>query len=478
MVGAEPVPVSIEVSLTPGRPAFHIVGLPDAAVREARQRVQSAVREQGFRFPGGIVVVNLSPADLPKAGATYDLPIALAIVAASTGASVDFAKYVAVGELSLHGDVRPVRALMGAIEIARAEGMVCLASVGSAVREGDGALVKGVASLAEAVAVAAGTTDGRVIVQRMASGPAPIDIGIVRGQDTCKRAIEVSAAGGHHLLMTGPPGSGKTLLARCLPGILPRLTNDEEREVALVWAAAGLDRPVDCVPPFRSPHHSASLPALVGGGVGTPTPGEVSVAHRGVLFLDELGEFPPGSLDALRQPIEDGQISIARSNRTVRFPSRIQVVAATNPCPCGYDGDWRIPCECADANKQRYKSRLSGPFSDRIDIHIDVLRVPAEELSTPPGEPASAVRERVEAARSRQLIRSKLNRELTLDELDELPVTDAAASTLARVIDAEGLSGRGWDRLRRLSRTIADLAAEDVVDVAHLEEAIELRRAA
>jgi magnesium chelatase family protein len=475
MVGTEPTPIHIETSVSGGRGGFVIVGLPDAAIRESRERVRAAIRHQGFRFPTGRVLVNLRPADVPKVGATYDLPIALSILSATHEPPLDFDPYVSVGELTLDGSVRPVRAALGAVDIARRGGRHCLVSDATAVTADDRPVVAGVASLSEAVAVATGARRARMVLAAdTEDGPVP-DLASVRGQPVARRGLEIAAAGGHHLLLIGAPGAGKTMLARRLPGILPRLTPEQEREVALVWVASGLDRDRPGVPPFRDPHHSASLVALVGGGVGIPRPGEVSRAHHGVLFLDELGEFSPAALDALRQPFEDHAVTIARASATVRFPADIQVVAATNPCPCGFLGDRKKPCTCSDAQVDRYRSRLSGPLSDRFDLRITVPRLPAGAFREPPGEPSDVVRKRVVGARDRQRRRGVLNRDLDGRILDSMPIDPEAERLLTDLADRDIVTGRGWDRIRRVARTIADLAGREGVGAAHVEEAIDLR---
>lgn len=464
LVGVDPRPVRVEVHVGGSTPSFSLVGLPDTAVREAKERVRSAVASSGFAFPNRRLTVNLAPADLPKAGSAYDLPIALGILAAARIVPAAAADVVAVGELALDGGVRTAREGIGAALVARRQSTRCLLPLDAAVEAAAvGADVRAVRSLAHAVAVALGDDGGAVPppAERPAVAP-PVDLGAVRGQPVARRTVEIAAAGGHHLLMVGPPGGGKTMLARALPGLLPPLDGDAALEVARIWAAAGRVRGVSVAPPFRAPHHRTSAAGLIGGGSRLPRPGALSLAHRGVLFLDELGEFPPHLLDALRQPLESGTVEIGRAAGTVEFPSRIQLVAATNPCPCGHLGDPRVPCRCPDAAVARYRRRLSGPLLDRFDLRIVVPRVALGDLEGEPPEATADVRPRVLDARRR------------LDAGP--PVIGEAARRLVRSAGERlSLTARGVDRIWRVARTIAALGDAEIVAEEHAAEALALR---
>ncbi|RPH45946.1 MAG: ATP-binding protein [Burkholderiales bacterium] len=490
LVGVEAPSVSVEVHLANGLPAFHVVGLPDAEVRESRERVRAALLHSGFDFPNRRITVNLAPADLPKGSGRFDLPIAIGILAAAAGTPAKtLESWELMGELSLTGALRPVRgALVLALAVRRhAPGRLLVlpaASAAEAVPAGHAgtraasSLREVWAALAEGGPLAAPPSDP-------ASDPgapaAPVvDLADVRGQAGARRALEIAAAGGHGMLLVGPPGSGKSMLAQRLPGLLPPMTEDEALESAAVLSLAGTGWQPRAWGrrPFRAPHHSASGAALVGGG-GMPRPGEISLAHRGVLFLDELAEFHRGVLETLREPLETGRVSISRAGRQAEFPAAFQLVAATNPCPCGWFGHARGRCRCAPADVARYRGRLSGPLLDRIDMHVEVPAVPQGELlAQPAGESTATVRARAAGAREIALARQgKSNAALVGPEVDAHCAVDAAGrALLATAIERLNLSARALPRLLKLARTIADLAGATGLAPAHVAEAIGYRR--
>lgn len=481
LVGIHAPEVTVEVHLGPGLPTFAIVGLPDAGVREARDRVRAALNHAHFEFPSRRITVNLAPADLPKDSSRLDLPIALGILAASGQLPASALEgHEFVGELSLTGELRPVH---GALAMALATRGRCFVLPAQSAAE---AALSGCASIVAATSLLelcahlrdecrlppyAGRTEADL--------PTYPDLADVKGQAHAKRALEVSAAGAHSLLMVGPPGAGKSMLAARFPGLLPDLARDEALEVAAIHSAAGkFESSRWGVRPFRAPHHGASAVALVGGG-GNPRPGEISLAHHGVLFLDELPEFPRSVLESLREPLETGSVSIARAARHVRFPARFQLIAAMNPCPCGFCGHPSGKCRCTPDAIARYRGRLSGPLADRIDLKIEVPALAMDDFRmSATGESSARVRARVERARAGQLARQGcVNAILGARETEEhcMPEPQGEAM-LRRAIDQLSLSARAYHRILRVARSIADLAGSDQVSVPHLAEAIQYRR--
>lgn len=476
MIGVAPRPVSVEVHLGKTNSKFGLVGLPDTAVREAQFRVKAAMASSGYEMPRSEVTVNLAPADLPKAGSAFDLPIALGVLLADGKTSMGHPGVVAVGELALDGRVRPSRGVLAAAMVAGRRGIPCLVP-----REvmSEAALVPevelfGVERLSDALRALEGSVEPAAPLSSKVQVAPLQDMADVRGQELARRGLEIAAAGRHHLLMSGPPGMGKTMLAKRLPGILPPMTKSEELESACVWAAGHRGRPVS-VRPFRAPHHTISLVGLLGGGSGIPVPGDLSLAHHGVLFLDELGEYPGHLIDALRQPLEEGTVTITRRGISTTFPCRTLVVAATNPCPCGWKNDTVKQCRCSPAAAGRYRRRLSGPLLDRFDIRVFLGRIETEELTGAPGESSAAVRDRVEKARKMQYPRGVLNGDLSSSDLDALPWEKGARRVLSHNLDRGNLTGRGYDRVRRVSRTLADLEGSEQVRDVHVLEALSYR---
>ncbi len=492
IIGLDGAMVEVEVDISSGLPSFTIVGLPDAAVQEARERVRAAIRNSGCTFPMKRIVVNLAPADLKKAGPAYDLPIAVGILLSSEQVSADSTDTMLIGELSLDGSLRHTNGVLPLVALARDEGITNVI-----VPDSDA----GEASLIEGITVIPVTSLSQLVDYLRDEIPTPkyeresvpdstsvftniTDMADIKGQEHVKRALEVAAAGGHNIVMCGPPGSGKTLLARSLPSILPPMTNEEALEVTKIYSVSGLipaDTTMIRQRPFRSPHYTISNAGLVGGGQW-PKPGEISLSHRGVLFLDELPEFGHSLLEVLRQPLEDKVVTISRAQGRVTFPASFMLVGAMNPCPCGYYGDPYRKCTCPNSLVSRYQRRISGPFTDRVDIFIEVPHIDYEKLTDDRlGESSAKVQARVTDARVRQLQRfreSRLtsNAEMTPAEIRELcKIEESAQGLLQAAMKQLYFSARAFHRILKLALTIADLESSEIIKAHHIAEAIQYR---
>lgn len=492
--GIEAQEVRVEVHIAPGLPAFNVVGLPDAGIRESRERVRSALLCAGYQFPAARITVNLAPADLPKDSGRFDLPIALGLLLAS-GQLASFnargqvcaleglSQYVLVGELSLSAAVVPVQApLLIAAGVAKhwPDKILILPCVSARMAAHvPGLKLFGVATLREIADYLMGQTHLPAVVPL----PLPVEKGAltcmseVRGQLLAKRALEIAAAGGHSLLMSGTPGVGKTMLAQRLPGLLPELAPQQALELAALSSLLAAPLSLSTRPPFRAPHHSASVAALVGGG-SRPLPGEISLAHHGVLFLDELPEFDRRALEALREPLEAGVVCISRAAARTQFPARFQLLAAMNPCPCGWSGHQHKQCRCTPERKERYQQKLSGPILDRIDMHIFLSDTPGQWQDASPGEASEVIRHRVLLARQRQYERQAvLNSSLPIDQLERIAILQApAANLLVQAMHRWHWSGRVRHRVLRLARTIADLQDSEPIELEHMAEAMTYRQ--
>lgn len=487
-IGIEHQAVTVEVHLANGLPAFNIVGLPEKAVQESRERVRAAITNCQFEFPVRRITVNLAPADLPKEGGGFDLPIAVGILIASGQlASKDIDNFELVGELALSGDIRPVNGILPiALGCSKNEKKLLF----PAKNQDQVSLVPGLQAYAcnhlLSVAAHLNNTERLPAIEKMIIKHSPDtgapDMADIRGQPHAKRALVIAAAGKHSLLMVGPPGSGKSMLASRLPGILPALTDSEALETAAIRSINGENISLKQwkTPPFRHPHHSASAAALVGGG-SQPKPGEISLAHHGVLFLDELTEFERRTLDVLREPIENGFVSISRVARKTQYPARFQLIAAMNPCPCGYLGDAKRACgTCTAEQIKRYQGKISGPIMDRIDLHIEVPAIAAHLLTEKkkPEQDSTEIRQQIDTVRQLQYHRqAKCNSELDGAELEQhVPVCSQGKQLLEQAIDRLGLSARAYHRVLRVSRTIADLAGSKNIQTTHIAEAISYRK--